>query len=74
MTTPRRTRSSKAIAASLYAPLIKALADALAVVITAIAKAIATVINAIRRRNKPPPAATSVSSQIATPTEDKTDV
>jgi len=50
---PRRTRSSKAIAASLYAPLITAAATAIATVLTALAGAIARVINAIRHRNDP---------------------
>ena len=50
----RRPRSSKAIAGSLYAPLIEAAAAGLTALITAIGRAVATVINAIRRRHKPP--------------------
>jgi hypothetical protein len=50
----RRARSSKAIAGSLYAPLIEAIGLALTALITALGRAVATVINAIRRRHKPP--------------------
>jgi hypothetical protein len=49
----RRARSSKAIAGSLYAPLIEAIGLALTALVTALGRAVATVINAIRRR-KPP--------------------
>lgn len=49
---PRRTRSSKAIAASLYAPLVSAVATGLAAVITAIGVAVSRVIAAIRRKWK----------------------
>lgn len=48
----RRTRSSKAIAASLYAPLIEAIATGITIIITALGRAIASVIRAIRKRPK----------------------
>jgi len=56
----KRTRSSKALAAAIYAPLVTAIANGLALVITAIGKAVSGVIAAIRRRWKgekecPPP-------------------
>jgi hypothetical protein len=57
---PRPCRSSKGIAASLYAPLVSAVATGLAAVITAIGVAVSRVIAAIRRKWKgekpcPPP-------------------
>ena len=47
-----RTRSSTAIAASLYAPLIEAIATGITIIITALGRAIASVIRAIRKRPK----------------------
>jgi len=48
----RRTRSSKAIAASLYAPIVAALVSAAVATITALAGTILSAIRAIRRRWK----------------------
>ena len=48
----RRTRSSKAIGASLYAPIVEAIAHAIYVLAASIAAAIARTSRAVRRRRK----------------------
>jgi len=49
---PRPCRSSKGIAASLYAPIVSALVSAAVALITAIAGTIVSAIRAIRRKWK----------------------
>ena len=48
----RRPRSSKAIGASLYAPLVKAIANGLYQLLAALGNATAKIIRAARRRSE----------------------